>query len=281
MANVISSLSSNHQSSSSPWSLSSSRALSSKAGPPPLNLKSTERFSSEPQSQHSIYTGSTPLAMSGSQYSGRASFSVESNRSLAWDNGRGEKGHTGASHVSCNSNPINAPYGIIGSNLSMPVHQSMRVENQPGISINHQSLSTNTPIMRAAVPTRENSLQLPAAPLSAPPFQTSFFPLFGPAGTRQGFIMPGDWTINPNGFLISESARRLSAMALEVDKAELHRRVSSERKGGPAMGCRMCAVVPRVMLFPCEHSVCSECGSRFMTASGGMYCSCGEVRVCS
>lgn len=66
-------------------------------------------------------------------------------------------------------------------------------------------------------------------------------------------------------------------MALEVDQAELHRRVSSERKGGPAMGCRMCALAPRLMLFPCEHNVCSECGSRFVTASGGMYCSCGEL----
>lgn len=281
MAHSIPPLFSGHQT-FSPWSLASSKDLSSKPSTPldPLvNPKSTER-SLELRTHSSIYPGSTPLSMPGSQFHGRTLASNESSRSLSVDNGRGAKALTGtSSHLSWNATPINAPYGIIGSNVSIPALPSVRAESQSGIPVHRQSVSASIPSVRTAVPARENSSQVPPAPLSAPPFQTSFFPLFGPPGTRQGFIMPGDWTINPNGFLISENARRLNAMALEVDQAELHRRVSSERKDGPAMGCRMCALVPRLMLFPCEHNVCSECGSRFVTASGGMYCSCGEVRM--
>jgi len=280
MAYSIPPLFSGHQT-FSPWSLGSSKDLPSKPTTPldPLvNLRSTER-SLEHRAHSSIYPGSTPLPMLGSQFHGRALASSESSRPLSVDNSRGAKTLTGASsHLSWNTTPINAPYGIIGSNVSMPAPPPVRAENQSGIPAHRQSVSASTPSVRTAVPARENTSQVPPAPLSAPPFQTSFFPLFGPPGTRQGFIMPGDWTINPNGFLISENTRRLNAMSLEVDQAELHRRVSSERKGGPAMGCRMCALAPRLMLFPCEHNVCSECGSRFVTASGGMYCSCGEVR---
>ena len=278
MAHSIPPLFSGHQT-FSPWSLASSKDLSSKPNTPldPLaNSKSTER-SLGLRTHSSIYPGLTPLSVPGSQYHGRTLAPSESSRALSMDNSRGVKSLTGtSSHLSWSTTPINAPYGIIGSNISIPALPSVRAENQSG-PIHRQSISASAPNVRAAASARENASQVPPAPLSAPPFQTSFFPLFGPPGTRQGFIMPGDWTINHNGFLISENARRLNAMALEVDQTELHRRVSSERKGGPAMGCRMCALVPRLMLFPCEHSVCSECGSRFVTASGGMYCSCGEV----
>lgn len=204
----------------------------------------------------------------------KGSFFSEGNRSLSANNSRVAKMPPGAlSHVGWNNGSINAPYGIIGSNLSMPALRSMRIENQPSVCTQRQA---STPTPRPAVPVLENNSQIPAAPLSAPPFQTSFLPLFPPPGARQGFIMPGDWTLNPGGFLISENARRLNAIALEVDQARMS---SVGRKSGPAMGCRMCAMAPQVMLLPCEHSVCSECGSRFMAASGGMYCSCGEVWI--
>ena len=282
MATPIPSLFSANQS-SSPWSFPSSQDSPHKTGARIDHLpnsRNTEQSSTESQRQNSVYAGSTPLSMPGRQTQGRASLSIDSSRSLSSDTGREAKiPSVSSSHPGWNTTPINAPYGVIGSSINTPSVHPIRSEAQPGMPIHRQSVSTSTPNIRAAVPARDSALQLPVAPLSAPPFQTSFFPLFGPPGTRQGFIMPGDWAINTSGFLISENARRLSAMALEVDKAELLRRANSERPRGPAAGCRMCAMVPRVLLFPCEHSVCSECGSRFMTASGGMYCSCGEVRA--
>ena len=217
----------------------------------------------------------TSVLVPDSQHQGRPPW--ESSRSLSMDGGRGVKMLTGAPPYL--STPISAPYGVIGSNASTPITEPRRGESQHNIQIHRQPLSTSTPTMRSVAPARENTSQIPVAPLSAPPFQTSFFPLLGPPGARQSYFMPSDWAINHNGFLIPEKARRLTAIALEVDKAELFKKTGSERQNGPAMGCRMCAIVPRIMLFPCEHSVCSECGSRFMAASGGMYCSCGEVRA--
>ena len=255
----------------SPWSVSSAKDPFMKPSAPIDPSTYLKKINRPPQG----IMHQTAVPMPDSQHHGRPPW--ESNRSLSMDRGRGVKMLTGAPPYL--PTPISAPYGVIGSNAGTPITEPRRGESQHSIPIHCQPLSTSTPTMRSVAPTRENTSQIPVAPLSAPPFQTSFFPLLGPPGTGQSFIMPGDWAINHSGFLISENAKRLSAIALEVDKVELFKKTGSERQNGPAMGCRMCAVVPRIMLFPCEHSVCSECGSRFMTASGGMYCSCGEVRA--
>ncbi|KAF8476954.1 hypothetical protein BDZ91DRAFT_787566 [Kalaharituber pfeilii] len=262
----------------SPWSFSSSHdpALDPSTGSNRLlDTKSPDMFNVERRNQNSICPGSTPLPMPGPRNHGRPPLSMDSNRPLPVEStiNQDAKPATGvSSQVSWTHTPIISPYGVIGSSINLSTGHPVRGDGQ-----HRQLASVPTPAIRTAIPLRDNLPQLPITSLSAPPFQTSFFPLFGPPGTRQGFIMPGDWSINHHGFLISENARRLNAMALEVDKAEPHRRTSSERLEGPAAGCRMCAMTPRVMLFPCEHSVCSECGSRFMMASGGMYCSCGEL----
>lgn len=259
----------------SPWSVSSAKDSSMKPSAPidpSVYLKNIDRHSQSAHKQGTMHQ--TSVSMSDSHHHGKPPW--ESNRPLSMDVGRDVK-VTGAPPYL--STPISAPYGVIGSNASTLISEPRRGESQHNIPIHCQTLSTSTPTIRSVAPARENTSQIPVAPLSAPPFQTSFFPLFGPPGARQSFIMSGDWTINHSGFLIPENARKLSAIALEVDKADLFKKTGSERQNGPAMGCRMCAVVPRIMLFPCEHSVCSECGSRFMTASGGMYCSCGEVRA--
>ncbi|KAI5810020.1 hypothetical protein DFH27DRAFT_170935 [Peziza echinospora] len=266
---------------SSPWSSNSSKDSPTTREHPTTpsaqtdtvnNISEIDHMPSENRGIHSAYPGSTPLPMPVNSHQGRGSFSPDTR-----DEGRNSSTGPGASGTGWNPAPVNAPYGVIGSNINAPSVQPRRTTE----SI--QALGQKAAALASSVSSRSISLgrdqisQIPPAPLSAPPFKTSFFPLFGPPRTRQGFIMPGDWTINSNGFLISENARRMNALAVEADKAEYQRRASSERPGGPAAGCRMCAAFPRVMLFPCEHRVCSECGSRFMTASGGMYCSCGEL----
>ena len=267
----------------SPWSSNASKDSNSKTQPsegPGNNVKGPEAMSSENRQSFSAYPGSTPLpSMQGNGHHGRTSFSADTRDDIRVSS-------TTSSNSGWGPAPVNAPYGVIGSSINASSIQPRRPAEaqhtqQPSVNLKQASL-LGGPNSRPISHGRDTASLIPPAPLSAPPFKTSFFPLFGPPGTRQGFIMPGDWTINSSGFLISENARRMNAMAAaEADKVELHRRASSERPGGPAAGCRMCAVFPRVMLFPCEHRVCSECGSRFMTASGGMYCSCGEVRSSS
>lgn len=267
MARSLFSIFSSH--SSSPWS-------SPVESPSPSHRKRSnsnnpEQTPSSPEYRpsHSELLGSTPLPpMPPSQPQPRLSISMDrpqdsrvstvNNSQLSW------------------APNVNTHYGIIGPNGGMPTGQQGRAENQPG-SHQRSTDSTNNLAPRTGIPGWEPNTPVPLTPLSAPPFQTSFFPLFGPPGTRQGFIMPADWALNPHGFLISENARRINALALEVDNSEQGRRLAAGGQGGPAVGCRMCAMSPRLMLLPCEHTVCAECGSRFMTSSGGMYCSCGEV----